>query len=700
MKFGIANFKAFGPHMQTVSLRPLTLVFGPNSAGKSSLIHSLLWAKDVLATGDPNVRKPSAASGQVDLGGFEQTQFQGKNAGDVALCVNVNSPSEGSDCKITFSYGTEVAMPNLWKTAASIVPNIVKEGRANGLTDVQITAKLVMQFHAAWVPYQLLSHHPGFEHVDVDWYHGFNPTRQASSQQKKRSWKYKRLARWIYPTVAKIWSRHPALAQKIKELSPPEYFEKIGDYDSGVLIPTIEAIGATLETISSEISAHYLLLSRTFMRSRPPDVALTKPRLVSVQIHRCQTNVLSANLLSDGMFWLSHVDQSILPENCPLRSIPRRAHHFLRLEVAEGKIHGLSFDVETYKGFARAFRPDDQTGIDETKWLPQINQSLKDWGLLNGELADSFSQLKYVGPLRWMPSRNGEQAISQAPGSASWSGMWQELIESSSLQQELNRWLSQEKLNLGYKTCVDHMIELRAAQKTVSEKVKEEFLRLRDSSGGLDGGLWRMGREHNRIDPIGRAVKGGYLGEAWASKKPDDDDRLNEEAFIRNLVESLEARLASPANSLLRFQDLKTGAKVALQDMGVGISQMLPLILRCLVEQGALIAIEQPEIHVHPKLQAELGDLFIESALKKQNCLVLETHSEHLILRIMRRIRETFEGTLPEARPPVTPEDICIIYLEPGENGSIIREMPLNERGELVKGWPGGFFEEALNEMF
>ena len=100
-------------------------------------------------------------------------------------------------------------------------------------------------------------------------------------------------------------------------------------------------------------------------------------------------------------------------------------------------------------------------------------------------------------------------------------------------------------------------------------------------------------------------------------------------------------------------------------------------------------------------MQAELGDVFIESALgENKNTFILETHSEHLILRIMRRMRETFEGTLPEGQHSLSPKDVSILYVEPDGDKSIIREMPLNERGELVKSWPGGFFEEGLREVF
>jgi predicted ATPase len=93
--------------------------------------------------------------------------------------------------------------------------------------------------------------------------------------------------------------------------------------------------------------------------------------------------------------------------------------------------------------------------------------------------------------------------------------------------------------------------------------------------------------------------------------------------------------------------------------------------------------------------------VFIESALgERRNTFLLETHSEHLLLRVMRRMRETFESTLPEGCRAVRPEDVMVLFVEPDGPRSIVREMPLNERGELVKAWPGGFFEEGLREVF
>ncbi|MFZ4595664.1 MAG: AAA family ATPase, partial [Verrucomicrobiaceae bacterium] len=67
--FSISNFKAFGSE-QRIPLRPITLVFGANSSGKSSILHSLLLARHALDTGDWDVTHPKLAGDSVELGGF------------------------------------------------------------------------------------------------------------------------------------------------------------------------------------------------------------------------------------------------------------------------------------------------------------------------------------------------------------------------------------------------------------------------------------------------------------------------------------------------------------------------------------------------------------------------------------------------------------------------------------------------------
>ena len=172
--------------------------------------------------------------------------------------------------------------------------------------------------------------------------------------------------------------------------------------------------------------------------------------------------------------------------------------------------------------------------------------------------------------------------------------------------------------------------------------------------------------------------------------------------LIESHVERVELRLHDPRNDIW----------VALQDVGVGTSQVLPIILEAFAQENKLIAIEQPELHLHPRLQAELGDVFIESALgANKNTFLLETHSEHLILRILRilrRIRETTEGenddwpdALREACPNgICPADVAILFVQPDEDGAKVIELPIDANGEFTCDWPGGFFEERMKELF
>lgn len=145
--------------------------------------------------------------------------------------------------------------------------------------------------------------------------------------------------------------------------------------------------------------------------------------------------------------------------------------------------------------------------------------------------------------------------------------------------------------------------------------------------------------------------------------------------------------------------DKKCNIHVGLKDVGVGVSQILPVILQCVASSYETLLIEQPELHLHPALQTELGDVFINAA-QRGKTLLIETHSEHLILRILRRIRETTAGELPEGMPAITPNDVAVLYVKPGKDGSEVIHIPVNEDGEFDKPWPDGFFSERARELF
>ena len=150
----------------------------------------------------------------------------------------------------------------------------------------------------------------------------------------------------------------------------------------------------------------------------------------------------------------------------------------------------------------------------------------------------------------------------------------------------------------------------------------------------------------------------------------------------------------------LHLTDKNTHITASIRDVGFGISQVLPIVVQCRLSAKKTLLIEQPEIHLHPAQQAKLGDLFIRSALEQKNTLLLETHSENLLLRILRRIRETNDNELPEGFPPIRPEDVAILYVQPGEKGAQVIEIPVTEDGDFARPWPQGFFDERVQELF
>ena len=134
----------------------------------------------------------------------------------------------------------------------------------------------------------------------------------------------------------------------------------------------------------------------------------------------------------------------------------------------------------------------------------------------------------------------------------------------------------------------------------------------------------------------------------------------------------------------------KERVSVALPDVGFGVSQLLPFIVQSLVAEKQIISIEQPEVHVHPKLQADLGDL-LAAAVKKENPnqFLVETHSEHLILRLQRLIRNKL----------LEPEDVSVIYVSRRPEGAKALRLHLDEDGDFIDDWPDGFFTERLREL-
>ncbi|MBK8997354.1 MAG: DUF3696 domain-containing protein [Myxococcales bacterium] len=162
---------------------------------------------------------------------------------------------------------------------------------------------------------------------------------------------------------------------------------------------------------------------------------------------------------------------------------------------------------------------------------------------------------------------------------------------------------------------------------------------------------------------------------------------------------SAESISSSEATVRRLLLDVGTGAQVLPCEVGAGISQVVPIVVAALEPSRRKLALlEQPELHIHPALQVGLGDLFIAASSARQ--FLIETHSEHLVLRLLRRIRETHDGELPEGAPSLTPERLSIVYIENDADGVSSRQLRVDATGEFLDRWPKGFFEERNDELF
>lgn len=131
--------------------------------------------------------------------------------------------------------------------------------------------------------------------------------------------------------------------------------------------------------------------------------------------------------------------------------------------------------------------------------------------------------------------------------------------------------------------------------------------------------------------------------------------------------------------------------QVTISDVGFGVSQLLPIVVMGLRSpKTSLLLFEQPEIHLHPRLQANLADFFLTLALSEKRLLV-ETHSDHLINRLRLRIAEDPTDELKEK--------VSILFVRPPQDGQGATIEPLRvDRYGVIENWPPEFLPESADE--
>lgn len=268
-------------------------------------------------------------------------------------------------------------------------------------------------------------------------------------------------------------------------------------------------------------------------------------------------------------------------------------------------------------------------------------------------LDTTLSGLRYVGPIREAPERS--YVPPPSTNEARWArglGAWDAMASDDVLRKGVSNWLEgEDHLDTGY--CV--------ARKTYRELDSDTFH------------LMKRDARNHRLDDRFEDHIGGL----------DEHGRL-----------------------VLYHRDVEV--ELAPCDVGEGICQVIPVVAAALCEtvltedgdevSTALVCVEQPELHIHPRMQVVLGDLFLSQRENRQ--FLIETHSEHLMLRLLRRIRETYEDELPPGAPEASIEDVQVLYVASDNGETKIRPLRIAPDGEFLDVWPQGFFDERFEELY
>lgn len=206
-------------------------------------------------------------------------------------------------------------------------------------------------------------------------------------------------------------------------------------------------------------------------------------------------------------------------------------------------------------------------------------------------------------------------------------------------------------------------------------------------------------------DPTDVGLKGEYTAAVLNANKnievsywdPEKEDiikaplRQAVNYWVRHLgiADSVEVEEAGKLGHIIAVEEAGIPKYLDLTNVGVGVSQVLPILVSgLLAKEGSVLCYEQPEIHLHPKIQAGIADFFLGLIHCQKRCIV-ESHSEYLVNRIRRRLAESQNDDILSK--------VRLFFSENIDSVSRFREVTINKYGAITD-WPQGFFDQAQQE--
>lgn len=600
----IENFKGVGVP-QSIDLKPITLLFGPNSAGKSTILQALHYVREILERSNPDPDQ-TIAGGLIDLGGFKALVHNHEFHRPIIIKLVIDLSAEQGSEWLPLNSGASIddeAFKNLG------VRYIV--GENTDLKDYAVVQEVGVTVEVRWSD-QLERPYVSVLSTEMD---GAPVASIKSPPQEGRA------------IVTDFNFSHPLLQQIV------DFDDPIDDEIADGLDDTPEE--GEDDPFNSPLAGEVWELSKI----------LASPEAqkdYSTDIDDSDSRLTNFPIAVDTAF-------GALPNS----------QKPLEFDLAEFSEEEIKKRFQSGSSIPRLSKEASSSALDEVRHEASRRRALSSLldELLLGPVrivSQYLGQMTYIGPLREIPARSYRPQLSPdesrwAQGLAAWDLLHTDT--SGNLMERVNTWLSSEE-HIG----TDYRLEdVTFREIPVPSRLSTLF----------DRGL--------------------------------TEDDLGE---LQDLYETL------PDRHEIALRDFKKGILVAPSDVGVGISQMIPVLVGCLSDRAGLMAVEQPELHIHPAMQVGMGDLFISSAAGNDESgsttksLLIETHSEHIILRLLRRIRETGERELPPGAPPMSPDDLAVIYVQSDELGVSFSHLRVDEEGEFIDRWPRGFFEERSEELF
>lgn len=645
-RIAIEDFKGIGDRIE-LPIRPITLLFGPNSAGKSSIMHAIHYAREVLERHNLDADRTLTGGDCVNLGGFREMIH--RHEPDRRIMLRFDLDLSGVRFHELFPVDEYLVDTEDYSAVGLDVMSGWVEVSV-GLFEPTTDASPVV-----------LSYSVGLDGFDLA---RFACARATSGRDGQGSTSYRDggVIEWLnlhHPCLA--WPAQDAKAANsagpIDDLYPQcrPYLERL--YYSEENSVYLWAMQEDVEWLAQRPNDTSLIVlgfetpagfDQTSLRcvTREDD---GKPYSVWIG-KRTDNNRLAIQSVefprSQG--WVETTAEACYGSLC--RDLKEDASHLLAIPMLNDALplFDRQLRIELPDPADGEIVPADHVGAERF-----VNQLLARLAVGPGQvLRDLLAQFRYVGPIRQIPpSDHNPPRFTDPSRWASGLAAWDLLADPrrADLVSEVSAWLwDEDRLNTGHQLVGKLVRDVEAA-------FQEEMLRLE-----------------------------------W-----------DEEAPSPKMKEVLAELEKLPVRQRVYLRDVERNVDLPPHSVGVGISQVVPVIAAVLDGGAQVVYIEQPELHLHPALQAKLGELFIcRPADQPARAFLIETHSEHLILRLLRRIRETTEGELPPGHVGLKKEQVSVVCIEKEDGG--VRAFPLriDDTGEFIDRWPKGFFEERAEELF